>query len=82
MLPFKGTFGILQNSQSFQVDRLVMVLLCYQDSVCWCVVMRNRSYKDEVERQVQDKLSQKTTENNECLSEVAILAQAFCFELC
>ena len=32
--------------------------------------MRNRSYKDEVERQVQDKLSQKTTENDECLFEV------------
>ena len=32
--------------------------------------MRNRSYKGKVERQVQVKLSQKTTENNEFLPEV------------
>ena len=66
-----------------------MVLLCYQDSVCWCVVMRNRSYKDEVERQVQDKLSQKTTENDECLPEIDTPngsgieeVKAFCYEMC
>ena len=47
-----------------------MVLLYYQDSVCWCVFMMGHSYKDEVERQVQDELSQKTTENDECLPEV------------
>ena len=50
--------------------------------------MRNRSYKDEVERQVQDKLSQKTTENDECLSEVDTPngsgieeVKAFCYEM-
>ena len=32
--------------------------------------MMSHSYKDEVERQVQDELSQKTTENDECLPEV------------
>ena len=47
-----------------------MVLLYYQDSVCWCVLVMSHSYKDEVERQVQDELSQKTTENNKCLPEV------------
>ena len=59
-----------QQSHGIQIDRLVMVLLCYRDSVCWCVVMMSHSYKDEVERQVQDELSQKTTENDECLPEV------------
>ena len=49
---------------------LTMVLLYYQDSVCWCVLMMGHSYKDEVERQVQDELNQKTTGNDECLPEV------------
>ena len=38
--------------------------------VCWCVLLRSRSYKEWVERQVQDKLSQKATENDDCLPEV------------
>ena len=32
--------------------------------------MISRSYKDEVERQVQDKLSQQSNENDECLPEL------------
>ena len=38
-----------------------MVLLCCQDSVCWCVLMMSHSNKDKVERPVQDKLSQTTS---------------------
>ena len=62
---------MLVAASSYAAHRLFKTyLLCYEDNVCWCVLVTSRSHKDEVGRQVQDKLSKKTTENDECLPEV------------